>query len=218
MIEYELTPQQARVLGCLMEKEMATPEYYPLTLNALVNACNQKSNRNPVVSFDESTVLQALDGLKEYQLAWQSNAARVPKYEQHFDKNLHLVPREMSIICLLLLRGPQTVGELRGRSERMYGFASLEEVNDTLQELQERELIKQMARQPGQKEARFIHLLSGAQEDLAEPSGYEPVGTTNPKGPAIDERITALEEETGLLREELAELKQMFMNFKGQFE
>ncbi|MDH3327894.1 MAG: YceH family protein [Desulfobulbaceae bacterium] len=218
MIEYELTPEQARVLGCLMEKEMATPEYYPLTLNALVNACNQKSNRNPVVSFNEGTVLKALDGLKEYQLAWQSNATRVPKYEQHFDKNLHLVQREMSILCLLLLRGPQTVGELRGRSERMYGFASLEEVNDTLQELQERKLVKQMARRPGQKEARFIHLLSGEQEELVEPSGYEPVRTTNPQESLIDERITALEEETSLLREELSELKQMFMNFKGQFE
>ena len=218
MIEYELTPEQARVLGCLMEKEMATPEYYPLTLNALVNACNQKSNRNPVVSFNEGTVLKALDGLKEYQLAWQSNATRVPKYEQHFDKNLHLVQREMSILCLLLLRGPQTVGELRGRSERMYGFASLEEVNDTLQELQERKLVKQMARRPGQKEARFIHLLSGEQEELVEPSGYEPVRTTNPQESLIDERITTLEEETSLLREELSELKQMFMNFKGQFE
>ncbi|MDW7774228.1 MAG: YceH family protein [Desulfobulbaceae bacterium] len=218
MIEYDLTPEQERVLGCLMEKEMATPEYYPLTLNALVNACNQKSNRNPVVSFDEGTVLKALDGLKEYKLAWQSNAARVPKYEQHFGKNLNLVQREMSIICLLLLRGPQTVGELRGRSERMYGFASLEEVNDTLQELQERKLVKQMARHPGQKEARFIHLLSGEQDDLAESSVYEPVGTTNPKRSVVDERIAALEEETSLLRKELAELKQMFMNFKGQFE
>ncbi|SDP77450.1 Protein of unknown function, DUF480 [Desulforhopalus singaporensis] len=128
---------------------MATPEYYPLTLNALVNACNQKSNRNPVVSFDESTVLDAIDGLKKYQTAWQSNAARVPKYEQHFDKSLNLVQREMSIICLLLLRGPQTVGELRGRTERMYSFDSLAEANDTLQELQERKLAKQMARRPG---------------------------------------------------------------------
>jgi uncharacterized protein YceH (UPF0502 family) len=218
MIEYELTPEQVRVLGCLMEKEMATPEYYPLTLNALVNACNQKSNRNPVVSFDEDTVLNALDGLKEYQLAWQSNTARVPKYEQHFGKNQHLVQRELSIICLLLLRGPQTVGELRGRSERMYSFASLEEVNDTLQELQERELITQIARRPGQKEARFIHLLSGEQEEMTESSGYEPAGTTSRQGSAIDERITALEEETSILREELAELKQMFMDFKGQFE
>jgi len=218
MLDYTLTPEEVRVLGCLMEKEMATPEYYPLTLNALINACNQKSNRNPVVSLDEGTVLQALDGLKEYQLVWQSNVARVPKYEQHFGKNLHLVQREMSIICLLLLRGPQTVGELRGRSERMYGFASLEEVNDTLQELQERELVKQMARRPGQKEARFIHLLSGEQEDIEESSGYQPAGTMATQGSAIDERITALEEEISLLREELAALKQKFTDFKGQFE
>ncbi|WP_407919125.1 YceH family protein [Desulforhopalus singaporensis] len=217
-MEYELTPEQARVLGCLMEKEMATPEYYPLTLNALVNACNQKSNRNPVVSFDESTVLAAIDGLKKYQLAWQSNVARVPKFEQHFDKSLNLVQREMSIICLLLLRGPQTVGELRGRSERMYSFASLEEVNDTLLELQERDLVKQIARRPGQKEARFNHLLSGELEDQDEPSGYEPVGTASPKTTIIDERIKSLEEETRLLREELTELKQMFVDFKDQFE
>ena len=149
MKDYELTPEQVRVLGSLIEKELATPEYYPLTLNALVNACNQKSNRKPVVSFDESTVIQALDGLKEVHLAWQSDAARVPKYEQHLDKNLNLVQREMAIICLLSLRGPQTVGELRGRSERLYAFSTLEEVNETLDELQERGLVKKMARQRG---------------------------------------------------------------------
>lgn len=218
MLECELTTQEARVLGSLMEKEMTTPEYYPLSLNALINACNQKSNRNPVVSYDEQTVLQALDGLKTNHLAWQSNAARVPKYEQHLDKSLNLVARELSLICLLLLRGPQTVGELRGRAERMYAFASLEEASETLQALEEMGLVRQMPRQPGQKEARFIHLLSGEPEFAEELGGYTPEGEITRQDSASEERITALEEETRSLREELDEMKKQFMDFKGQFE
>lgn len=219
MFEYELTQEEARVLGCLMEKEMTTPEYYPLSLNALVNACNQKSNRNPVVSYDEETVLRAVDGLKENHLAWQSNAARVPKYEQHLGKSLNLVPREMSIICLLLVRGPQTVGELRGRAERMYGFESLEETSETLEALAEMGLVMQMPRQPGQKESRFVHLLSGEPELIDEPEdGYAHAGEVSRKVTVSEERMTALEEEIKYLRAELDALKQSFMDFKNQFE
>ncbi len=218
MVEFELSPEEARVLGALMEKELATPEYYPLSMNGLVNACNQKSNRNPVVTYDEGIVLQALEGLKENQLAWQSNAARVPKYEEHLGKRLNLVPRELSLICLLLLRGPQTVGELRGRSERMYAFATLEEVGDTLQALEEMGLVRQQPKQPGQKEARFVQLLAGEPEIAEAAGGY--ATETAPEGQvtARGERIAAMEEETRSLREELDSLKQAFLDFKQQFE
>lgn len=219
MLAYELTPEQARILGCLIEKEMATPEYYPLTLNALVNGCNQKTNRNPVVAYDENTVLAALDALKENHLIWQSNAARVPKYEQHLGKSMNLVPREMSLICLLLLRGPQTAGELRSRSERLYPFASIEEVNEILAELEERGLVRQMPRQPGQKEVRYIHLLSGEPEvKQVEGTGYSVESESKLTIPASEDRFAALEDETRRLRDELHELKEMFMDFKGQFE
>mgnify|MGYP001824052607 CR=1 FL=1 len=219
MLAYELTPEQVRILGCLIEKEMATPEYYPLTLNALVNGCNQKTNRNPVVAYDENTVLAALEALKENHLAWQSNAARVPKYEQHLDKSMNLVPREMSLICLLLLRGPQTAGELRSRSERLYSFASLEEVNEILAELEERGLVRQLPRQPGQKEVRYIHLLSGEpEEEQVEGTGYSVASESKQDTPSNEDRFAALEDETRRLRAELHELKEMFMQFKGQFE
>jgi uncharacterized protein YceH (UPF0502 family) len=120
-----LNDKEVRVLGCLIEKRMATPEYYPLTLNALTNACNQKSSRNPVVIYDEETVLQAVDGLKEKQLAWQSNLSRVAKYEERFVRDLNLNNQEAAVICLLMLRGPQTVGEIKGRTERLYRFDSI---------------------------------------------------------------------------------------------
>jgi len=217
MAEFELTSQETRVLGCLLEKEMATPEYYPLSLNGLVNACNQKSNRNPVVSYDESTVLQALDGLKDEQLVWESHASRVPKYEEHFGKRFNLVARELSLVCLLLLRGPQTVGELRGRADRMHGFTSLEEVSETLQALTEMDFVRQLPKQPGQKEARFIHLLSGEPE--FEETAAESVAEADAiPHPARSERVAVLEEEMKILREELEELKQTFLDFKQQFE
>ncbi|MCF6188412.1 MAG: YceH family protein, partial [Desulfobulbaceae bacterium] len=123
-----LTDNEVRVLGCLMEKEMATPAYYPLSLNALTNACNQKSNRNPVVSYDEETVVEALNGLREQELARQSNVSRVPKYEQIFSQKFNLITREEAVICILLVRGPQTIGEIRNRSERLYAFQNLDEV------------------------------------------------------------------------------------------
>lgn len=202
------------MLGCLLEKEMTTPEYYPLTLNALVNACNQKSNRNPVVSYDESTVLAALDELKANRLVLQSDAARVAKYEEHLGKSLNLVPREMAVICLLLLRGPQTGGELRARAERMYSFGDLGEVSETLQALAEMGLIRQQPRQPGQKEARFMHLLGGEPVSV----GGEPAPAEMDVGVSRTGRIKALEDEVGQLREELELLKKAFHDFKQQFE
>ena len=217
MIDFELTAVEVRVLGCLLEKEMATPEHYPLSMNALVNGCNQKSNRNPVVSYDEATVLQALDELKANHLVWQSNAARVPKYENLVEKTFNLVTREMAILCLLLLRGPQTMGELRARAERMYAFRDIDEASETIHGLEDMELVKQMDRQPGQKECRFVHLMAGKIEysgagggDLPDPAAVQI--------PARNERIGSLEDEMKVVRGELEELKQAFADFKQQFE
>lgn len=208
---------EVRVLGCLMEKEITTPDYYPLSLNALTNACNQKSNRDPIVDYDEETVVRALEGLKEQQLTRQSNVSRVPKFEQNFTVSHKLVKREAAVLCVLLLRGPQTVGEIRGRTERLYRFAGLEEVEETLGSLADLGYVVRLPRQPGRKESRFMHLLSGEPE-------VEQEGAV-PAGPAIlvrsrgaDERIVALTEEVSELRRELQELKQAFSDFKDQFD
>ena len=162
-----LTDHEVRLLGCLIEKEMATPDYYPLTLNALLNACNQKSNRNPVVSFDEEVVLYALNGLKESEMVRQSNISRVPKYEHIFANELNLVAREKAVICILMLRGPQTLGEIRSRTDRLYSFSDLEEVQETLSTLEDTKLVKKLPRQPGRKDSRYTHLLSGEPLDLS---------------------------------------------------
>ncbi len=217
MIDIELNEIETRVLGCLMEKEMATPEYYPLSLNALLNACNQKSNRNPVVSFDEQTVVMALDDLKEKHLAWQSDSGRVPKYAHMIDKKCNLIGRESALLCLLLLRGPQTVGELRGRSERMYTFDDLSEVEETLQRLDDMGLVLKLAKLPGRKESRFAHLLSGKPEQ-PEDGGSAVTEPATVKVRVGNEKITALEEEVNRLREELEELKESFNEFRSQFD
>jgi len=216
MVDFELTPEEVRALGCLMEKEMTTPEYYPLSLNALVNACNQKSNRNPVVSYDEETVLMALEGLKENHLAWRSDAARVSKYEHLFGKTFNLVARELAVICLLLLRGPQTPGELKARAERMYAFGSLDETAETMHTLADMGLVRQLPRQPGQKESRFSHLLAGEPEYAKAGEEVLPDDAI-PKGPGMGPRVAALEDEIRNLRGELDGLKQAFLDFKGQF-
>ncbi|MHB8790471.1 MAG: YceH family protein [Desulfobulbaceae bacterium] len=216
MLDFELNAVEARVLGCLLEKEMATPEYYPLSLNGLVNACNQKSNREPVVSYDEHAVAQALESLKGKRLVWRTDAARVPKYGQELDKKFSLEVRELAVLCLLLLRGPQTVGELRGRTERLYGFADLEEVATTLQGLEEMALVRKLPRQPGRKESRYAHLLGGEPENV-EPAAAAPEAATV-QVRAENERLAALEEEVNSLRTELAELRAAFLDFKRQFE
>ena len=212
-----LTDSEARVLGSLMEKEMATPDYYPLSLNALINACNQKSNRNPVVSYSEDEVQYALRGLQESKLVRQSNVSRVPKYEQIFTQELNFVSREAAIICVLLVRGPQTVGEIRGRTERLHTFGDLEEVQETLASLEEMELVKKLPRQPGRKESRYAHLLSGEPQV----SGNEEAVQNEPDKILVrkkDDRLDALEQQVEELHEELKNLQDEFVAFKAQFE
>lgn len=213
-----LTDSEVRVLGCLMEKEMATPDYYPLSLNALKNACNQKSNRNPVVSYDEETVVHALNGLREQNLVRQSNISRVAKYEQIFSQKLNLLIRENATICILLLRGPQTIGEIRSRTERMYAFRDLNEVQETIASLEDmEELIKRLPRQPGRKESRYMHLLSGEEQEAIS------TDTSQPETATIlirkkDKNVEELQEQIDELRQELQTLKLEFTNFRSQFE
>ena len=216
-MEDMLNEIEIRVLGCLMEKEKATPEYYPLSLNALTNACNQKSNRSPVVSYDETTVIQALDTLKEKKFVWRSDASRVAKYSQNFAKSQNLIDKEAALICLLFLRGPQTLGELRGRSDRLYKFENLDEVQETLDSLIDMELVTKLAKMPGRKEARYAHLLAGEPVSEEEsPSQLKAAETESPM--AGKDRISSLEQELALLREELNTVKQDLQEFKKQFE
>jgi hypothetical protein len=216
-MEELLDDVEVRVLGCLMEKEMATPEYYPLSLNALVNACNQKSNREPVVNFDEATVIRALDSLKGKRLALQSDASRVTKYEENFISLNNLLAKEAALICLLLLRGPQTAGELRGRSERLYKFNDIEEVEAKIEDLSEMGFVTRLAKQPGRKECRFMHLLSGEPRTTQAGGQAEPPST--PRGRQDDnDRLGKMEQEITLLQQELQELKEAFLAFKQQLE
>lgn len=213
-----LTDDEVRVLGCLMEKEMATPDYYPLSLNALTNACNQKSNRSPVVSFDEETVIYAFNGLREQNLARQSNVSRVPKYEQIFTQERNLLRREEAVICILLVRGPQTLGEIRNRTGRLYTFQDLNEVQETVENLEESGLLKKLARQPGRKESRYTHLLSGEPEETADAT--LPQSDSSPviirKG--ANEAVKELQEQVESLRQELQDLKDEFSSFRSQFD
>ena len=207
-----LTDDEIRVLGCLMEKEMATPDYYPLTLNALTNACNQKSNRNPIVSYDEETVIYALNGLKERKLVRQSDLGRVAKYEQIFTREQQLVAREQAILCILFVRGPQTIGEIRSRTERLYRFSSLDEVQETITNLEDMKLVGKLPRQPGRKESRYAHLLSGMPEEpvIADTSRSEAATMVDRKG--------ELQEQIDELRRTIESLKEEFASFKAQFE
>lgn len=218
MLDLMLNNAEVRVLGCLIEKQLATPEYYPLSLVALTNACNQKSSRNPVVAYDDKTVVRALEELKQKDLARQSNVSRVPKYEETLTGSRNMVAREAAILCLLLLRGPQTIGELRGRSDRLFQFTDLEQVATTLQDMEESGLVLQLPRQPGRKEARYGHLLSGI--PAAEPPD-EMLARPEPAALEVraeNERIAALEQQVSELRQELADLRQQFVRFKTQFE
>jgi uncharacterized protein YceH (UPF0502 family) len=210
---------EVRVLGSLVEKEITTPDYYPLSLNALVNSCNQKSNRDPVMALDESVVTQALDSLNERNLAGQMTSAdsRVPKYAHRLQEFFNFDRREMAVLCVLLLRGPQTPGELRGRAERMYKFDDLAVVESALRHLMEREppLVKKLARQPGTKESRYAHLLAGDVEGWIAPAEAHPVAAT---GSQDEQRITRLETEVQSLRTEIADLRQQLEDFRKQFE
>jgi uncharacterized protein YceH (UPF0502 family) len=205
---------EVRVLGALLEKEVTTPEYYPLSLNALLNACNQKSNRDPVVHFDEETVERVLYTLRDKGLLLNITGAgsRVPKYGHRLSEKLNLGRRELAILCELMLRGPQTLGELRTRAERMHHFDEVSEVESVLDRMPE--LVTKLPRRPGEKEARYAHLLSGA-PDVAAPALEQAVDSIAP--PRAD-RIAALEAEVARLQQELEALRQQFAGFQKQFE
>ncbi len=214
-----LSDVETRVLGSLVEKELTTPEYYPLSLNALVNACNQKSNRDPVMSLNESAVSQALRILDKEGLAGPADAMdnRVTKFEHRLQEAFNLDRREIAILCELLLRGPQTPGELRSRAERMHRFDDLGQVQSTLQRLAQREppLVKMLLRQPGTKEARYAHLLSGDVQTQAPEAATEEAAT---RSTADGERIARLEKEVAALQNDVADLKQHLAAFRKQFE
>jgi uncharacterized protein len=203
---------EVRVLGTLMEKEATTPEYYPLTLNALVNGCNQKSNRDPVVSYDASDVERSLESLRQKHFAiFVTGSGRVNKFSQRISETLNLGRRECAILCTLLLRGPQTLGEIKDRSERMFAFGDLEETERALDKLAEwpaGALVTRLPRQPGQKEARYMHLLAG--EPIVSSTPLDGENTPTPS------RIGQLENELNRLRSEFDELKLRFEALESQ--
>jgi uncharacterized protein YceH (UPF0502 family) len=216
-----LNEVETRVLGSLVEKDVTTPDYYPLSLNALVNACNQKNNRDPVMNLDEDTVQQALTTLQEKRLAGPTSSAdsRVTKYEHRLQEAFNFTRGETAMLCVLLLRGPQTPGELRGRTERMHRFEDLTEVQSTLQRLMQRDppLARVLPRQPGTKEARYKHLLAGDVEDFTDVA-RAPTPASVPRNPANADRLSSLEDEVANLHREIAELKEQFASFRKQFE
>src|SRR5712672_123635 len=213
----QLTDIEVRVLGSLIEKDITTPDYYPLSLNALINACNQKNNRDPVTTLDEDTVRLALRNLSDKRLAGPASGAdgRVTKYEHRLQEVFNFSRRETAILCVLLLRGPQTPGELRGRGERMHRFEDLDDVLSGLQQLMRRDppLAKALGRRPGTKEIRYAHLLSGDVEAWEPPSETAASGVTDE-----NERVAHLEAQVATLQSEVAELKQQMAEFRKQFE
>ncbi len=217
-MEIKLTENEIRVLGALIEKDITTPEYYPLSLNALVNACNQKTNRDPVMQLDEDAVRDALEGLQQQRMAGPARGAdsRVTKYEQRLQEVFNFTRAEIAVLCVLLLRGPQTPGELRGRSERLHRFEALEDVQSAIQKLMQREppLARVLARQPGTKESRYAHLLAG---DLWGEEAPAQVAAVSPHSEDA-ERIARLEEEMAELRRELSDIKDQMERFRKQFE
>lgn len=214
-----LNEVECRVLGSLMEKEATTPEYYPLSLNALVNACNQKSNRDPVMNLDEAAVREALHSLEEQLLVRSVSPAdsRVTKYEHRLQEAYNFYRHETAILCLLLLRGPQTPGELRSRSDRMHFFDDLAAVQSSLQHLMKREppLVNPLPRQPGTKETRYAHLLSGG---VAQVEAEPKVHAVREEHALDGDRIRKLEEEIAALKNEIADVKQRFAQFRKQFD
>ncbi|MBI5690371.1 MAG: YceH family protein [Verrucomicrobia bacterium] len=217
-----LDPAEVRVLGALIEKQITTPDYYPLSLHALTTACNQLTNREPVVSFDENTVIRAIDRLREKRLAthYAGAESRVAKYKHTLTDAILLTPAEVALLCVLMLRGPQTIGELRTRSERLFRFDSLAEVEETLQALASRQptpLVSRLPRAPGTKEARFAHHFSGPPEAAAVSPVSPPLPET-PLPPEAPDRVVRLESEVAALREELARLRHEFAEFRRQFE
>ena len=220
-----LNEVECRVLGSLIEKEITTPEYYPLSLNALINACNQKSNRDPLMNLDEAAVRQALYSLDGQSLVRYVSAAdsRVTKYEHRLQEAFNFYRHEIAILCVLLLRGPQTPGELRGRTERMHQFDDLGTVQSSLQHLMKREpsLVKVLPRQPGTKESRYAHLLSGDVDEWDAKSVPEPPLTpasADEERMRVEKEVAALRSDVRDLQKEIADLRQQFREFKRQFE
>jgi uncharacterized protein len=217
-----LSEIEVRVLGSLVEKQLTTPEYYPLTLHALTVACNQKNNRNPVTTYDENTVAQALESLREKNLTYvfHGSSSRVPKYKHVMTEVMHLNPPELAVVGALMLRGPQTVGELRGSASRFHTFGGLEEVEETLNVLISKEpepMAVRLPRQPGQKDARYVHLLSGppSAELLQEVEAHS--RTSQPRRGEL-EKVERLEQEVEVLKAEFRSLQEQFQQFKKQFE
>jgi uncharacterized protein len=224
-VNYHLSEIEARVLGALIEKEITTPEYYPLSLNALVNACNQKSNREPVMNLDEEAVRASLRSLSDQYLARSAGGdSRVTKYEHRVNELFNFHRHEIAVLCVLLLRGPQTPGELRTRTERMYAFEDLDSVHSALSLLMKREppLVKVLSRQPGTKESRYMHLLSGAPAEslsaVATVQRSPAAGDSLGAGEGDSARVAQLEAEVRSLRGEIAELRERFRAFEKQFQ
>lgn len=213
-MELTLDAIETRVVGALIEKQLSTPDYYPMTLNALRQACNQKSNRDPVVSFSESDVVTGLDGLQRKRLVGVVSGAgsRVEKYRHAVAEALTLGEPELAVLAVLLLRGPQTVGEIRGRTGRLHAFASLDVVQAVLNKLEERDdpLVAVLPTQAGQKEPRYMHLLAG-EPDLS--AWAQPAPTVGDAG-----RLEHLEQEVAQLKEDLQALSEAFAAFRAQFE
>ncbi len=218
-MELVLSAVEARIVGALIEKEVTTPEYYPLTLNALKSACNQKSNRHPVMTLDDKTLVRALDSLRQRKVVWEKLTAgsRTPKYEQHLDGLFAFHPSELAVVCVLLLRGPQTAGEIKTRTARLHEFGDISEVNETLRTLADHEdgqFVVELPLQPGRREPRFMHLFCG-EVDISAEEPEEPAAiAVRPD----DERLEALEAEVAQLRSELDALNAAFRDFKAQFE
>jgi uncharacterized protein YceH (UPF0502 family) len=216
-----LNDVETRVLGSLVEKDVTTPDYYPLSLNALVNACNQKNNRDPVMHLQEDAVQEALSTLQDKRLAGPTSSAdsRVTKYEHRLQEAFNFTRGETAVLCVLLLRGPQTPGELRGRTERMHRFEDLTEVQSTLQRLMQHDppLVRVIPRQPGTKESRYKHLLARDVEDAADVAQAASSAFVASNSQDTD-RITHLENVVSDLRKEVADLKQQLASFRKQFE
>lgn len=220
-----MNEREVRVVGSLVEKQVTTPDYYPLTMNALVHACNQISNRDPVVQYGEAEVADAVDSLRAKNLVYIFYGAdsRVPKYKHMAREVYGLTPAELAALCVLMLRGPQTVGEVRGRTGRLHEFADLREVEETLDGLARRDdpLVTKLPRQAGRKEARYAHLLSGQPVVEEEPEGQ--ASAAAPRASAVSragdgERVARLEAEVERLGGEVAEMRRQFEEFRKQFE
>lgn len=220
-MDFNLSETEVRVLGALIEKETTTPEYYPLTLNSLMSACNQKSNRDPVMSLDEETLQRALDSLKGKRLVWHLTSGRATKYDHNIRNILPVSDPEIAVLCVLMLRGPQTLGEIKNRTERMHRFSSMDQVQETIDSLTQSSagpLVTELPRQPGQKEIRFMHLLSGEPE-IPHPQTTQTTAderSVAPVSPSEPDRITSLENTVAELRRELEELKTAFSSFREQ--